>query len=109
MSIPAVVTTGQDWILPVQLVEDGVAVNLTGDTIKAAVTDRTGALVIAAVTADPLHADADLANGIAVPVFAAADTLGLESAIYLIEVQRTHGTTVTTWPRQMLQVQVGVI
>jgi hypothetical protein len=29
--------------------------------------------------------------------------------MYQIEVRRTHAGTPTTWPRQLLQVQVGVI
>jgi hypothetical protein len=109
MSQPAVVTTGEDWTLPVQLVENGVAVDITGDTIEAAVVDRLGNRVAGPVTADPDHALADLAAGLAVPVIPAASTTGLSAGMYQIEVRRTHAGTPTTWPRQLLQVQVGVI
>lgn len=109
MTQPAVVTTGQDWILPVQLIENGVAVDLTGDTVEASIVDRLGTLVAGPVTADPDHAQADLTDGIAVPVFPAASTTAFTAGMYLIEVRRTHLTVPQTWPRQLIQVQVGTI
>jgi len=109
MTQPAVVTTGEDWTLPVQLVQNGVAVDLTGDTIEAAIVDRLGNRVVGPVTADPDHSDADLVGGIAVPVFPEADTESLTAGMYLVEVQRTHSGAKQTWPRQLIQVQVGVI
>ncbi len=115
MSSPATVTTGEDWTLPIQLMENGVPVNLTGLTVRAAIVSLAGDLIAGPVTADPDHDDADLVNGVAVPVFPRALT---ESALangtlvpgqVQIEVVRVNGLVEDTWRRQLLWVVKGAI
>jgi hypothetical protein len=115
MPTPATVTTGEDWTIPVQLLENSVPVDLTGLTITAAILSPSGTLVVGPVDADPDHALADLAHGLAILEFPRADTdAALSSGALvpgsaLLEVVRVNGATQDTWQRQILWVVKGAI
>lgn len=109
MAVP-ILTPGDDASLAVTLFMAGVALNVTGTTIEAAIQDGLGCQMIAATTQSSSTSGASWSTGLVVVEFTAAQTAGLQRGDAFLEIQQTLGTGAKrTWPLIPLEIQAGVI
>jgi len=107
--------TGDTWCEPITLKKKSTGVvDLTGATIKAAVVDSDGSLILQTVTVSNTETGSDWTNGIIIPVFASVDTDGIQLnalnvSILFFEIQVEIGGKKQTYPRVQFQVVKGAI
>jgi hypothetical protein len=93
---------GQDWTLPVQVLENSAGVPLTGKTVTASVLDATTLVRYAGpVACDPSHLAADFGRGKVVPVFLTASHTGVPVGPVLIQID-VDGEI---WARHLFRVE----
>lgn len=103
---------GDDWRLGVNLWENGAVFDASGGTIKAALRDGNGFLVLDPVTQSSSTTGATWATGIVVVAFPAASTSAVaREAEYYLELQFTStvGGLKKTWPWLPVLVSVAGI
>ena len=105
----AVITTGDDLALALTLLENGVPANLSSATIKAAIQDGNGRLIVPVAVQSSSAAGASWSAGIVVCEFTAANAAGLQFGDVFLEIEVTRGVKKTTWPLEKYQVQRGAI
>ncbi len=103
------VTAGDDWLIGFTLWDNGAVAVLTGATIAAAVRDRSGNAVIAAVTQSSATTGATWAGGVVIIAIPSASTDVLTGTEYFLEIQATMSGAKTTWPLIALAVTQDVI
>lgn len=105
------IVTGDDVAIPVTLSINGVAVDLSGATIKANLVskDHTVKFMLTDTAQSEAHPNADWVNGVVVIEFAAADTGAItEIGKCLIEIEVATPAE-RTWFVSGLKVVTGLV
>ena len=101
-------TIGDDIILRATLKRNGVAEDVTGYTVQAAIvaTDKT---TLATGTSAVVCSIVDAPNGIVEAVFPRATTGAITAGIYLVEFQASIGAYRVTYDRAEITLEGGAI
>ncbi len=95
---------GQDWTLPVQVLENAAGQPLTGKTVQGSICDaETKAVLAGPVVCNPSHPQADPAKGIAAPVIPAADQTWITPGVALLQIT-VDGAI---WSRALIRVEAA--
>jgi hypothetical protein len=109
MPQPDTITVGDDLALIVDLYENGVLVDVSAATIRAALQDGLGNVLIASTAQSSSASGASWSTGRVVCEFTAAQSSALRRGDAWLEVEVTRSGKKTTWPLIPFVVQQGAI
>lgn len=105
--------SGDDWEIPVTFTKKNNAWDVSGATIKAAVVDTSKSARVQVISDTTLNENAigaDWANGLVIVEFTSAQTTGVASGKYAIEVQvEKDGKKLSGIGKKRIEVAQGTI